>query len=104
MRNKILLTILIIFILVNISYGYNPQHLEIFKNHLSGMWQKWRKQNPSIRPDLSNAVINFGAFNGDYSHVNLKGTTITGGGMSPPVLFFNSDLSYCTLKDFQILW
>ena len=34
----------------------NPEHLEILKQGVEA-WNKWRKENPSIRPDLSKAEL-----------------------------------------------
>jgi hypothetical protein len=34
----------------------NPEHLEILKQGVE-VWNKWREDNPSIRPDLSEAHL-----------------------------------------------
>ncbi len=40
----------------------NQEHLDLLKQGVD-VWNKWRKENPGIRPDLSNA---------NFSHVNLS--------------------------------
>lgn len=55
----------------------NPEHLEILKQGYK-MWNQWRKDNPHIRPDLSEAWLdkahlnNFSFINADLTNANLR--------------------------------
>ena len=56
----------------------NPEHLAILKQGVKA-WNEWRKENPSVRPDLSKAEI--GATNlatVDFSRANLVGANLSG--------------------------
>jgi hypothetical protein len=49
----------------------NPEHLEILKQGVEE-WNRWRKDNPNIRPDLSEAFLIGGIFSGaDFSFAEL---------------------------------
>jgi hypothetical protein len=49
----------------------NPEHLEILNQGVES-WNKWRKENPHIKPDLSEAFLFGGGFSGaDFSFAEL---------------------------------
>ena len=50
----------------------NPEHLEIFEQG-AGFWNKWRKDNPEIKPDLSEIVL----FQKDFDNFNFQNTDFT---------------------------
>ncbi|MBW8017082.1 MAG: hypothetical protein FVQ82_12925 [Planctomycetes bacterium] len=60
----------------------NPKHVEKLRQGVKA-WNKWRKENPDITPDLSRAKL-IGA---DLRKVNLSGVNLSGVNLS------NSDLS-----------
>jgi uncharacterized protein YjbI with pentapeptide repeats len=95
---KIKLNILIIIILVNYIFAYNPEHFKILKTqNPTAYWNKWRKDNPKIKPNISNAKIANVAFLGDFSNVNMKNTKISDSSFLG-VDFTSSDLSNCIIK------
>ncbi len=52
-------------------YG-NPEHLHILKSGV-GQWNRWRENNPTIRPDLSGAYFKESDLSGaDLHNVNLQ--------------------------------
>jgi hypothetical protein len=56
----------------------NPEHLEILKQGVQ-IWNRWREENPDIRPDLSEMNLIGANFNGaDLSHADLTGTYLGG--------------------------
>ena len=50
----------------------NPEHLEILKQGVEA-WNKWRKENSEIVPDLRYAYL----VNADFYEVNLSGTDLS---------------------------
>src|SRR5882672_6761991 len=56
----------------------NPEHLEILKRGVEA-WNKWRKDHPEIRPDLSEAFLFGEIFSGaDFSFAELFRITLLG--------------------------
>ena len=49
----------------------NPEHLKILKQGVE-VWNKWRRGNPDIRPDLSEANLT----EADLVDANLKGADL----------------------------
>ena len=60
------------------AYTYNPAHLKILVPEGNSRWNKWRKTHPNVKPDLSNTIIKYGNFGGDFSFVNFSGSTLIG--------------------------
>ncbi len=58
-------------------------HLEIFGQGVDA-WNKWRKENPAVRPDLTGEDFGYEDLNGvdlggvDLSYMYLSGTTLIG--------------------------
>ena len=49
----------------------NPEHLKILKQGVE-VWNKWREENPQIKPDLVNANLGgVNLSNADLSYANL---------------------------------
>ncbi len=64
----------------------NPEHLKILEQGAK-IWNKWRKKNPNIKPDLSAADIfrvNLNKIN--FSEVNLKDAVLEGSDLVDAVL------------------
>lgn len=55
----------------------NPEHFEILKQGVE-VWNRWRKQNASVRPDISGAKIMGFRGNWDFSEINLAGANLEG--------------------------
>jgi TIR domain/Pentapeptide repeats (8 copies) len=56
----------------------NEEHLKILKQGVE-VWNKWRKDNPEIKPDLSEAPLsNANLHDVDFSVVNLRGADLDG--------------------------
>jgi uncharacterized protein YjbI with pentapeptide repeats len=54
----------------------NPEHLEILKQGVN-VWNKWRKGNPKILPDLSNISLkDANLINANLSHSNLRAASL----------------------------
>ena len=60
----------------------NPEHLEILKRGVEE-WNTWRKENPEVRPDLSEARLR---------EANLNGANLSGANL------FKANLSRATLS------
>src|SRR5450756_1638130 len=89
----------------------NPEHLKILQQGVR-TWNKWRKQNPQIIPDLRSAVLRDLNFSGaDFADVDFSGASLTGaicnganfqnanlGG----VHFFATNLTYANLEGANI--
>jgi TIR domain-containing protein/pentapeptide repeat protein len=71
----------------------NNEHVAMLKKGVDA-WNKWRLQNPSIRPDLSKAVAFRGAFLG---RVNLASADLTGADLTQADLT-QADLSRADLS------
>ncbi|MFY9608373.1 MAG: toll/interleukin-1 receptor domain-containing protein [Blastocatellia bacterium] len=69
----------------------NNEHLEIIKQSVV-LWNKWRKETPEVRPDLTDAKLN-GA---DLSGADLKGTFLINTELA------NADLSHAKLSYAQL--
>ncbi|MDQ2884688.1 MAG: pentapeptide repeat-containing protein [Chloroflexota bacterium] len=50
----------------------NPEHVELLKQGVE-VWNKWRKENPDVQPDLSNAH-----FYKDFHAYHLQGVNLSG--------------------------
>lgn len=70
----------------------NPEHLKIF-NEGVGQWNAWRKENNKVAPDLSNARL----LKGNYQGANLSGTNLSGAILNLAGLE-GADLSKATLS------
>jgi uncharacterized protein YjbI with pentapeptide repeats len=56
----------------------NPEHLAILKQGVE-IWNKWRKDNPSIEPDISNADLRGSSLQrADLNKVKLRGADLSG--------------------------
>ena len=64
----------------------NPEHVEILKQGAE-VWNAWRKENPSITPDLKEAVL----ADKDLSDADLGGSVLSNADFS------GTDLSVCKL-------
>ncbi len=71
----------------------NPEHIEILKRGVKA-WNKWRKENPEIKPDLSGIVIKKVLPEQVYSFVSLKGNKIIALG----VILEEIDFSHTNLE------
>jgi len=55
----------------------NPEHLKILKQGVK-VWNRWRKENPSIRADLSKSNLSFmNLSGGNFTFVNLNDANLT---------------------------
>ena len=61
----------------------NPEHLNILKQGVE-VWNRWRKKNPDVVPDLSEAVLQ----RANLSYVNLSKAILTRANFSDAVLFY----------------
>ncbi len=52
----------------------NPEHLEILKQGVE-QWNKWRKEHPEVRPDLSGADL----CRANLSEADLSGADLARG-------------------------
>lgn len=64
----------------------NPEHVEILKQGVD-LWNKWRKENPEIKPDLREAKL----LNRDLKHADLSDCDLCGADLS------NADLAHAYL-------
>ncbi|HRI59339.1 MAG TPA: pentapeptide repeat-containing protein, partial [Saprospiraceae bacterium] len=61
----------------------NPEHLKILKQGVE-VWNNWRRENPEVRPDLSEAYLRDAILAGanlvnvDFSKANLRGADMSG--------------------------
>ncbi|MBD2504864.1 pentapeptide repeat-containing protein [Anabaena azotica] len=71
----------------------NKEHLAIFEKGID-YWNRWRRENPSIRPDLSEALINDFDFSGiNFSQVDLSGAKLI------DAVFNNTNFSQAYLSE-----
>jgi hypothetical protein len=75
----------------------NKEHLEILKQGVD-VWNKWRKDNPDVVPDLSGATL-IGA---NLSRYNLSGVNLRGANLIDADLI-DADLTFADLRG-AILW
>jgi hypothetical protein len=74
----------------------NPEHLEILKQGVD-VWNRWREDNPTIRPDLQEAVLNsfdlasFVLTESNLTKAQLRDARLRGAALQGAVLF-NADL------------
>lgn len=74
----------------------NEEHLAILKKGVSA-WNEWRAENPSLKPDLSEAFLARTAFNGvDFDRANLHGADL-GGTSLHRAQFYRADLGSANL-------
>lgn len=60
----------------------NPEHIEILKQGVEA-WNKWREEDPEIRPDLSGADVHEASlWNADLRGANLAGADLDGADLS----------------------
>ena len=60
----------------------NPEHLKILEQGVEG-WNKWRKENPDVRPDLIEANLEGANLSGAHLRVaNLEGANLSGANLS----------------------
>jgi hypothetical protein len=71
----------------------NKDHLEIIKQSVD-LWNKWRRENPEIRPDLAEADVN----EMDLSGADLKGALLIKTDLASVDLSY-AKLSYAQLSD-----
>lgn len=80
----------------------NQEHLTILRQR-TGVWNRWREENPNIRPDLTAARLVDARLNG----INLAGANLTEVNLSGANLenasFAQADLSDATLNDTILL-
>jgi hypothetical protein len=75
----------------------NPEHLKILKQGVE-VWNRWRRENPNIIPDLNQADLREMELNGaklsraDLSKAHLRGTFFEGTGIGRTI-FGTIDLS-----------
>jgi hypothetical protein len=80
----------------------NESHLSVLKQGVEA-WNQWRKQNPSVKPDLSNAILTrkllFGVdlSGADLRYATLRWTDLTGATLSGADLG-EADLRVTTLS------
>lgn len=66
----------------------NPQHVEMLLRDGVAAWNRWRSENPGIRPDLSQAILERGYLRNanlneaDLSEANLHGANVSGANLS----------------------
>jgi hypothetical protein len=65
----------------------NDEHVTILKQGVDA-WNKWRDENPNVRPDLSEAIL---------SRANLSGADLTGADLGGAHLY-RTDLSGANLR------
>ena len=59
----------------------NPEHLEILNQGVE-IWNKWRKENPEVEPDLSNAILRDAKLSGaDLRDADLRGADLSDGNL-----------------------
>jgi uncharacterized protein YjbI with pentapeptide repeats len=51
----------------------NPEHLKILKQGVE-VWNKWRIENPKVRPDLSGLDLPMGSLKAE--HINFSNTDL----------------------------
>ncbi|TFH25440.1 pentapeptide repeat-containing protein, partial [Candidatus Bathyarchaeota archaeon] len=59
----------------------DENHIAILKKGVD-IWNKWRKEKPSIQPDLSGAVLR----EANLGRANLSGADLSGANLSGAVL------------------
>jgi uncharacterized protein YjbI with pentapeptide repeats len=91
----------------------NPEHLEIIKQGVSA-WNKWRGENPLVRPDLLYADIGAADLSGadlhqatlvaaNFSGANLSGANLSGVHLSRAILT-GADLRKANLVGANFMW
>lgn len=75
----------------------NPEHLKILEQGVE-TWNRWREENPGIRPDLSEANLNVA----DLSKANLMGADLRVADLSEANLS-KTDLSKATLGNANLI-
>jgi TIR domain/Pentapeptide repeats (8 copies) len=74
----------------------NQEHLDILKQGVKA-WNRWRKEHPDIRPDLSEVNLQeSNLFGADLSHTNLSGSILADANLFGADLF-GADLSLAYL-------
>ena len=98
MKKQLFSAAIILFIIINFSYAYNPEHLKILlRKDISDAWDQWTKKNPRIKANFSGAVINDVCFTGNFLSANFRNAKI-----SNSVLvnadFIHTDLSHSEIR------
>jgi hypothetical protein len=79
----------------------NPEHLDRLRQVVD-VWNAWRAENPSIRPDLSGAdLYGWDLYRANLSGADLSGATLTGADLTGANLS-GADLSGATLTRCRI--
>jgi hypothetical protein len=86
----------------------NEEHLKILKQGV-GIWNRWREENPDIRPELSGADFRRVDLSGaNFSEANISGADLTMailvGGDLRGVHFFEADLREAYLSGANLRW
>lgn len=89
---------------IQIQEGYpkgNPEHLKILKQGVDS-WNRWRKENPNIQPDLSRENLQGNCFDG----ANLDGTNFKSANLRDSSIFRahleGTDLSQTDLREASV--
>lgn len=69
----------------------NPEHLNILEQGVD-VWNKWRKENPDVKPDLNGAELNKMDFsNANFSDTRMEFTQLTNSNLTE-TNFYNAQL------------
>lgn len=80
----------------------NPEHLEILKQGVDA-WNKWREDNMSVLPDLSNAeLIGVDLPGANLTKANLSGARLRAADLSKTILYW-SDLRRADLRQTNLV-
>jgi uncharacterized protein YjbI with pentapeptide repeats len=61
----------------------NDEHWALLKQGVQTVWNKWRRENPEIKPDLANVELsNINLCGVDFKGVNLNGANLSGTDLS----------------------
>ena len=81
----------------------NPEHLAILKEGVKA-WNRWRKKNPSVMPDLSFADLS----SADLSSADLGGARLSNANLSRADLrkadLYEADLQFADLSEANLSW
>jgi uncharacterized protein YjbI with pentapeptide repeats len=79
-----------------VTFLANENHLQIIKKGVD-IWNRWRQENPSIKPDLSNAWLFKADLSGaDFSNANLSNAILTRANLTNAI-FTEANLYRATL-------
>ncbi|MUG99036.1 pentapeptide repeat-containing protein [Scytonema sp. UIC 10036] len=61
----------------------NDEHWALLKRGVKTVWNKWRRENPEIQPDLANVALpNINLCGADFKGANLRGANLSGADLS----------------------